>query len=158
MFRPATLAAALCALALPALADPLPKGARPLSEKALAKMYAGTTLNWTTSRAYFAPDGSLKGIAGKNRLGDTLFWGRWTVKGNEVCMSGPFRNRTTGKTGTTTDCWKWFLGPDRQPWTLWSVHYDGSAPDLAEGYSREEITRMRRGDGVSATFDRLWKG
>lgn len=103
MFRNAILAAALAVAAWPALADPLPNGARPLGAKALHKLYSGTTLNWKTSRAWFAPDGTLKGVAGKGKLGETLFWGTWTVKGNEVCMSGPFRNRITGKEGQFRD-------------------------------------------------------
>lgn len=158
MFRTASLVAALAVAAWPALADPLPNGARPLGAKALHKLYSGTTLNWETSRAWFAPDGTLKGVAGKGRLGETLFWGTWTVKGNEVCMSGPFRNRITGKEGQFRDCWTWYMGADGKPWTLWSVHFDGTPPDTRNGYYQDEIGRMRRGDGVSALFDKLWKG
>lgn len=126
MFRNAILAAALAAASWPALADPLPNGARPLGAKALHTLYSGTTLNWATSRAWFAPDGTLKSVAGKE---------------------GQFR-----------DCWTWFKGADGRPWTLWSVHFDGTPPDTRNGYYQDEIGKMRRGDGVSALFDRLWKG
>jgi hypothetical protein len=155
MLRKTHIVAALAALALPATADPLPKGARPLSEKALAKLYSGITTDWKTSSAHFAPDGTVKGLAGKKRLGDRLYWGNWTVKGNEVCMNVDYRSRTNGDTGTSTDCWQWFLDRDRKPWTLWSRHYDGTEPDLADGYHDGELAKMSRGDGVSARFDKL---
>lgn len=155
MQRTMLIALALAALALPATADPLPKGARPMSQKALFKLYAGTTTDWNTSSAYFAPDGTVKGLAGKKRLGDTLYWGSWTVTGNEVCMNVQYRNRTNGDTGASSDCWKWFLDGDKKPWTLWSRHYDGSEPDLANGYYDGELAKMSRGDRISARFDKL---
>lgn len=102
-------------LAGPAAAGPLPKDATPIAAGSLKSFYAGSTANWTNSTAYFAPDGTVRGIFTAKDGGRHAYDGTWRVKGNEVCMD----TRGHGETGApNTDCWKWYLGADRVYWTL----------------------------------------
>lgn len=137
------------------MADPLPETAKPIGAASLKKFYSGSSTNWDTSKAYFAPDGTVKGINTGN--GTSIYWGKWTVKGNEVCMVNSWRNLGTGESGGgATDCWKWYVDADGTYWTLWSVHYDGSKPK-ADDYYKGEADKIRRGDTVSKKFDKLYK-
>lgn len=147
---------ALAALAgVPGLADPLPADARPLGPNSITRIYAGSTANWSSSRAHFAADGTVQGIH-KGDSGTSLFWGNWAVSGNEICMTNQYRNLDTGEAGTLQpDCWQWFIDGNRKTWTLWSKHFDGSAPDLANGFYDGELGKLRRGDTVRADFARL---
>lgn len=140
-----------------AAADPLPAGAQPLSAKAIQKLYAGNTTDWKTSMAYFAPDGTVKALWGEGSKRG-VFWGKWQVKGNEICM-GPLTGIGPGDAEPWTsggDCWKWWLDADKKPIILWSKHYDGTAPDLEDGYYRDEIGKIKKGDKVTKTFDKLY--
>lgn len=148
-----TATAAIGLLATTAAADPLPEGAKPIGPASLTKLYSGRTLDWDTSMAYFAPDGTVKGI--NTQTGDSIFWGNWTVKGNEVCMVNNWKSLGTGETGSgATDCWKWWVAGEKEYWTLWSVRYDGSQPP-ADDYYDGELKKFRKGDAVSRKFDRL---
>jgi hypothetical protein len=150
---PSAIATLIACTATLATADPLPPDARPVSGKSLAKIYAGRTAEWSESKAYFAPDGSLKGI--HTGGGTTLFWGKWTVKGNEVCMQNSYRNLQTGKTGSgLRDCWAWWQAADGTLWQLWTVRYDNSKPPKDDYYTGEE-KKLKKGDLVSKKFDRL---
>jgi len=140
-----------------ASADPLPGDAKPLSAKSIQKIYAGSTAHWSTSTAYFAPDGTIKATYGKGAK-QGIFWGKWQVKGNEICMSG-LTGIGPGDTETWTnggDCWKWWVDGAKKPVTLWSRHYDGTEPDLIDGYYGSELGKIKRGDKVSKTFDKLY--
>ncbi len=143
----------LCAASV-AWADALPDGAKPISAKWLAKYYAGKSADWDSSKAYFAPDGTVKGINTSDG-GKSIFWGKWSAKGNEVCMVNSWKNLSSGKTGSgSTDCWKWYAAADGTLWQLWSVHYDGTKPGKDDYYAGED-KKLRKGDIVSKTFDKL---
>lgn len=146
-------AAAATMMAGAAAADPLPADAKPLAAESLAAFYAGKTADWKTSKAYFAPDGTLKGINTEN--GASIYWGKWTVKGNEVCMVNDWRNTQTGDSGgPATDCWKWYVDGSGTFWQLWSVRYTGQKPPRDDYYTGEE-KKFRKGDKVSKQFDKL---
>ncbi len=156
MKTPITTAIALAAITATAPADPLPRDAQPLGTGSVAGIYAGTTVDWGKSRALFTKDGKVKGISTRN--GTTLFWGSWSVAGNEICMRNEWRNVTTGEAGTVPeDCWKWYVDSQGEPWTLWSRHFDKTPADTKNGYYKGEAAKMRRGDGVSAEFDKLFR-
>jgi hypothetical protein len=147
------LATAVSIFATTAIADPLPKDAKPVAAKSLIKIYAGKTADWSTSKAFFAADGTIKGINTSN--GTSIYWGKWTAKGNEVCMVNSWKDTGTGKTGDgAKDCWKWWQAADGTLWQLWSVHYDGSKPSKTDYYTGEEAN-LKKGDLVSKKFDKL---
>jgi hypothetical protein len=128
-----------------ALADKLPKDAKPLSSQEIATIYSGKSSDWKMSSAYFAPDGSLKGYLGKPKV-KTTFKGKWTVTDNEICM-----DFTTQDGFSSTDCWKyWRSGKDIL--TLWSRHFDGSKVDDVNGYYKNEVAKLKNGDLVSAKY------
>lgn len=146
------LAIVLTFLSSPCLAEPLPKDAVPIGASSLTSFYAGSSSNWTNSKAYFAPDGSVKGVYTADDGKKFPYAGKWDVKRNEVCM----RVSGVGKTKVTTDCWKWYLGADNAYWTLWTVHFDNTKPTKND-YYKSEATKISRGDTVSAEFAKLTK-
>jgi hypothetical protein len=141
-------------LATSSMADKLPKSAKPLTAEEITAMYAGHTAKWKGSNAWFAPDKSIKGLFGK-KLDEALYFGTWSVTGNEVCMTNNSEDvKTKKKGGPFTDCWQWFRDDKKRLWTLWSKHYDGSkVPKNA--YYRGEEKILVEGDSVSEKFDKL---
>lgn len=137
-------------------ADPLPEGAKRLSAPSIQKIYADKTAVWSKSTAYFAADGSVKGIF-QGDGGKTLYWGKWSIKGNEICMVVQGYDTSSKETFSgSTDCWKWWVDAEGKPVTLWSVHYDKSKADVNNGYYRSEIDSLEKGDKVSRKFDPLY--
>lgn len=144
---------ALCLLAAPALADPLPKDATPFIQAKVSALYAGHAAVRPHSMAVFTPDHAVKGIYN----GKTLFWGSWTVKANEVCMMNQGVDPDTKEHfKVPPDCWTWWHGADGAAITLYSRHWDGTKPDLKDGYYDDEIGNLKPGDKVSAKFDPAW--
>ena len=157
--RPFALGLALlAAMALPGLADELPKGSTPMTPDEVAQMYVGKTANWTKSTAYFGADGTVKGLY-KTDTSHGIFWGKWQIKGNELCNVGMQGYDAThgdpweGK----GDCWKWWTDPKGKPVILWSKHYDGTKPDTTHDYYRDEVKKLKKGDKVSRGFDKIYK-
>lgn len=139
----------LAATALPAAAGPLPRGAQPYTAVELERLYAGQTAVWDHSLAFFAPDHRIKGIF----RGRIIYWGHWSVKGNEICMVNqgydPARH---ARFQVQPDCWKWWHDGKRAI-TLYSRPFDGSLPDLQDGYYLDEVEALKPGDLVSPRFD-----
>lgn len=140
---------------LAATADALPEDAKPVSAASISKLYSGNSTDWKESMAYFAPDGTIKGVHTGN--GNAIYWGTWRVKGNEICMTNDWKNVDTGESGGgLTDCWKWYVDGAGKPWQLHSVRFDGSKPG-ADDYYTDEIKKIRKGDIVSKKHDQLAK-
>lgn len=134
-------------------AEPLPEGAKPIAATSLTALYSGSTANWGNSKAYFAPDGTVKGVSTPETGGKRAYQGNWSAKGNEVCM----KVKVLGTDWEpSTDCWKWYLGAENELWTLWSVHYDKTKP-TKDDYYTDEKNKLSRGDLVSKAFAKLVK-
>ena len=81
--------------------EPLPKGAVPLTASETRALFAGKTWRYgpdacnenDTGRVTFFADGRTRGIAdlGVKRPW-AIFWGTWSVNGNQICMTN--RGRT----------------------------------------------------------------
>jgi hypothetical protein len=143
-------AAVLALLALPSNADPLPKGAKPLSAKQITQLFAGNSQLWETSKAYFSPDGTVIGVYGKPPT--STYAGKWTVKKNKICMTNLPTNIKTGKTAdrTYTDCWI-FYTDGTNVWSSYSNDYeDGKGPN--EDFWDEELKTLKKGDQVSGLY------
>ena len=136
-----------------ARSEALPKSAVPLTAEEVTAIYSGHSSKWKNSNAWFAPDMSLKGIFGKKR-DEVIFWGKWTVVENVVCMEAQYRNLKKGDTGNVSDCWTWFRDNKKRLWTLWSKRFDGSKVPKND-YYRTEIKNLVAGDIVSEKFDKL---
>lgn len=135
-----------------AYADQLPKSAKALTTDEIKILYANHTAVWKpNSMAYFAPDGSVKGIY-KNGT----YSGTWAVTGNESCMMSQGTDaKTKASVGKTyTDCWQWFRDSKNKYWTLWSKHFDGSKVKKNDYYDGE-IKKLRIGDLASAKVDAM---
>jgi hypothetical protein len=129
-----------------ASADSLPKTATPMSSDAVEKIYAGNTVISKNFDAYFALDGSIKGLFGKPTV-KALIEGSWSVAGNEICMY-TFRSR---EPDSFRDCYQYWQD-GRRVVALWSIHSDGSAVDQTNGYHVGEEKSLKAGDLVSDKY------
>lgn len=137
-------------LAGSAVAEELPADAVKMSAADLKKVYAGKSSNWTRSRTYFAPDGTIKWIRkDKSAYGD----GKWTVKGNRVCMLLNWNDVDSKESGRSKDCWDWYRS-GRKYMTLWSVRFNGEKAKKDDYYDGE-FRKLQRGDRVTRTHNRL---
>jgi hypothetical protein len=132
-----------------AVADKLPKGAVPLTPKEIKAVYSDHSADWSAkNKALFAADGSVKGISG-----DSFFFGKYTIKGNQICMQVQATNSKTkvsdGK--IYSDCWEWNK-VGKTYWTLYSKSYDNKPVDRVKGWSKSEIKKLKKGDLVSAKY------
>ncbi|TPI18373.1 DUF995 domain-containing protein [Mesorhizobium sp. B4-1-1] len=130
----------------PVLAGKLPKDAVPLSADEVKAIYSGKTGLYGTSTEYYAPDGTTKGFVGKSKITAT-FKGTWSVNGNEVCA----KNKPKGESKIYTDCNKYWRS-GKKVFDLWATHYDGSTPDMKNGYATDTAKKLRSGDLVSAKY------
>jgi hypothetical protein len=129
-----------------AWADKLPKDAVELAADEVKAIYSGKTGIYSVSSMYYAPDGTTKGIYGKPKITAT-FKGTWSVNGNEMCT----KNKAKGDPKTYRDCNK-FWRSGKKLYDLWSVHYDGSKPDLKGGYATDTMKKLKKGDLVSKKY------
>lgn len=129
----------------------LPKSAKPLSAEEVKEVYSSKTAVWSKDNAaFFASDGSVKGV-----YGGGYFSGTWDVSDNEVCMRVQGTDAKTKKSDgkTYVDCWKWFRDGKKRAWAIWSVHHDGSTPSKRD-YSTEEIEKLKSGDLVTEKYEK----
>lgn len=142
-------------LALPGWAEPLPKGAKPLSARQITGLYAGNSAKWETSMAYFAPDKTITGVYGKP-ASDTCT-GTWKVTKNRICMTNTPVNIKSGKrdTRTYTDCWTHYSDNGRVLTSYYNDYEDGKGPN--EDYYEGELGSLTKGDVVTRTFMRYRK-
>ncbi|MFD1982649.1 hypothetical protein ACFSOZ_08165 [Mesorhizobium newzealandense] len=129
-----------------AWADKLPKDAVELTADEVKAIYSGKTGFYIVSNIYYAPDGTTKGIFGKPKI-TTTFRGTWSVSGNEICA----KNKAKGDPKIYTDCNK-FWRSGKKVYDLWTVHYDGSKPDLKGGYATDTLKLFKNGDSVSKKY------
>ncbi|CAK7262077.1 MULTISPECIES: DUF995 domain-containing protein [unclassified Shinella] len=134
---------------LSARAESLPKEAVALKPTEVKAIYSGKSSNWSETRAYFAPDGSV--FLFKK---DKTVWaeGRWTITDNQACMNVTWNEIRSGKTGNHTDCWTWFRHGKRHL-ALWS-----GQKDKKTGYWDGEIKLLRKGDVVTTAVAALKAG
>lgn len=132
-----------------AKAESLPKEAVALKSAEVKAIYSGKSSNWSETRAYFAPNGSVS-LFKK----DKTVWaeGRWSVTNNQACMNITWNEVKSGKTGKHTDCWTWFRH-DKRHLALWS-----GQKDKKTGYWDGEIKLLRKGDAVTKTVAALKAG
>jgi hypothetical protein len=137
------LVAIACSSATTAVADKLPKSAKPLTADEIKSIYSNHTAVWKpTNKAYFAQDGKVWGI-----YDGGTFEGSWNVTGNEGCMMNKSTDAKTKKSDgkTYTDCWTWYRDNKNKYWSLWSKHFDGS-PVTKNDYWDGEIKKLKIGD------------
>ncbi len=150
------LLAAAAISATPLAAEPLPATATPLSAADVTALYSGNSTEWSNSSAFFRPDKTVIGVYGEN-LDESIYWGKWTVTGNEICMRNSWRNVKNGDTGGgATDCWMWYETPNGTLYTLWSTRFDGTKPPKDDYYTGE-VEALRKGDIVSRQYAKLSK-
>jgi hypothetical protein len=136
-----------------ALADNLPKNAKPMSADEVRSVYSGKSAVWDAStRAFFAPNGTVIGYNLKEKV---TFTGSWAVSSNRNCMNVSWKKIKSGDTGKSTDCWQWYKD-GKKIWTLWSTHYDGSKPKKGD-YYQGEAKILKAGDKVSGEYTKLTK-
>lgn len=129
-----------------AWAGKLPKDAVELTAAEVKAIYSGKTGIYDVSSIYYASDGTTKGIFGKPKVTAT-FKGTWSVSGNEMCA----KNKPKGDPKIYRDCNK-FWRSGKRIYDLWSVHYDGSKPDLKSGYVTTTVKKLRDGDLVAKKY------
>jgi hypothetical protein len=137
---------AICFSCSAAISETLPKSAIKISSTEAKSLYSGKSSNWKKARAYFSPDGRYL-IVGKNKK-----WfaeGTWNTRGNKVCSKSKWTNIKDDKTGRSVNCWTWYKDGKRYL-SLWSGDKNGK-----HGYYDGEHKKMRKGDRVSKTFNKL---
>jgi hypothetical protein len=142
----AFIVANLCLGAGAANAEKLPKSAVKLTTEEAKMLYSGKTANWDKAMAYFSPDGTVT-----LHTKDKNYWseGKWSAKGNKVCMATTWHDLKNRKQGTETECWTWYRDGKRYL-TLWSGEKDKKG-----GYWDGEVKHLSKGDMVSKTFSAL---
>ena len=139
------LALTLVSTASAAHADRLPKSAVALTPAAVTAFYSGKTANYAgISKVFFDPDGTIKGVYGNPPKG--WFTGTWSVKGNEGCM---YPQENDGKQHPNCNKY-WQVG--KRLYSLWSVHDDGSAVDLKNGYTYKDASKYTPGNSIAALY------
>ena len=107
-----------------------PKGASGTDPQVIYKLYAGKTSHWNRGgTAYWAPDGSFRGI-NKNR--DWIGEGKWYVTtSSKLCYEALWREADAASTESDSGkwCWEFVTAPDGQIWerflperTDWYLH------------------------------------
>lgn len=97
-------------LATHSFAASLPKGATELSSAEVKAMYSGKSADWKSVRVHFAPDGTAKLVRkDKKAYGE----GKWSVSGNEMCMTITPIDVAKGKRRAMKDCYSWHQSGDR---------------------------------------------
>ena len=131
-------------------ADPLPKGAKPLSVTQITKIYSGNSAVWEKSMVYFAPDGTTKGIFGNPPK--AIYSGTWAVNKNKICMENRPTNIKSHKvnTRTYTDCWTYYVNGKVILTSYYNDFEDGKGPN--EDYNDGELSNLKRGDVVSKKY------
>ncbi len=139
----------LALLSSSALAEKLPADANPLTSADVKALYAGKSADWSTTRAYFAPNGKFLTVAKDGSWFNEN--GEWTVKGNKICATSRWKDEKTGQNKSSNDCWTWFkVGPKYL--SLWSGEKNN-----VNGYYAKELDKMVAGDEVSPVVAKLKK-
>ena len=146
------LVSILAAQVSAALADNLPKSAKPMSAGEVRAVYSGKSAVWDDARAFFAPDG---GVIGYNSKEKVTFSGSWSVSSNRNCMKVAWKSTKSADSGKSSDCWQWYKD-GKKIWTLWSTRYDGSKPKK-DDYYQGEVKSLKAGDKVSKEYAKLTK-
>ena len=138
-----------------AVADPLPKSAKPLSSSWIKKAYSGNSAVWEMSMVYFASDGTTTGVFGVPPK--ATFTGKWVVKGNKICMTNIPTNIKTKKVDerTYTDCWIYYADGKTILTSYYNDFAEGKGPN--DDYYDGELSNLKKGDKVSAKYAKLIK-
>jgi hypothetical protein len=104
-FSSAMLAASLFVSGT-ALADELPKTGVKLTAAEIKGLHAGKTAKWSSTVAYFAPDGKFAMYDRKKKwFGD----GAWSVRGNMICRTVTVTSMGDGsRKKVDSMCWTWY--------------------------------------------------
>lgn len=132
----------------PSLSATLPKDASELSGEEVRAMYAGKSAEWKSVRVYFAPDGSAK-LVRKDKKG--YGEGKWSVSGNQMCMTITPVDLAKGKRDPIKDCYSW-----HKAGTKYFMRWSGDE-GKADAFRDDEPSRLTAGDKVSKDFTALKK-
>ena len=142
-------------------AGPLPKNAKPLSSAEVRSLFANHTkkggpdscTDRDTSIVKWFSDGRMRGISTVPAHGlDSIFWGRWTVKGNRLCAKTTVHYIPTNKSKSEYRCFDYYLaGSD-------IYGFMSYCPTRAYGSNDYwRVTKPVSGDLTSPAFDKLYK-
>ena len=118
-------------------AQSMPKGATKLTPAEIQKVYSGKRGEWGDIRGYFYPTGQF--VSYDARKSEWWFEGRWTVKGNVMCLSGNGHGVKDGSVHPLKqrDCNTWIReknGALKQSWS--------QSPGWSDG-----LKNLKQGDG-----------
>lgn len=143
------------------IAETLPKNAKPLSSSEVRALYANRTArggvdsctDGDTALATWFSDGRVRGISSVPPHGlDHLWWGRWWVKGNSMCMKVQRYYIRTKKFSPEYRCWDFHkTGGD-------VYAFMSSCPTRKYGPNDYwKFGRLSKGDLTAPTYDKLYQ-
>ena len=154
-------AVAICTLALPAMADPKPRGAKPADGQMIANIYVGKTQNWKTCKAGIYYGGKGKAQAYCHKEGDKepgVGIGKWTVtRKGKVCADMIWYWREGdgygSKPNDKPDCINHVVDKEGTIWRNWDGNKDWWRLDPKTGVEKgfkykSKVNRLRRKLGV----------
>lgn len=142
-------------------AETLPMNAKPLSALELRSLFANHTKkggpdscsDGDISVAKWYSDGRIRGISTVPAHGlDSLFWGRWTVKGNRLCAKTTVHYIQTNRSKSEYRCFDYYKAG--------SDIYGFMSYCSARTYGSNDYWKVSKpvsGDLTSPAFDQLYK-
>ncbi len=145
----------------PSIAEPLPKNAKPLSSSEVRAIFADRTsrggadscTEGDTALVKWFGDGRVRGISSVAPHGlDHIWWGKWWVKGNSMCMKVTKHYVRNGKKGSEYRCWD-FHRANGATYAIMS-----SCPTRRYGANDYwKFGKLSRGDVTASTYDKLYQ-
>lgn len=142
-------------------AETLPKNAKPLSASEVSSLFSNRTkkagpdscTDGDTSLVKWYSDGRMRGISTVPAHGiDSIFWGRWTVKGNRLCAKTTVHYISTNKSKSEYRCFDYFKA-GRDIYGFMSF-----CPTRTYGSSDYwKVSKPVSGDLTSPAYDQLYK-
>jgi len=121
---------ALAAFAVPAAADPKPRGSKPADGQMIANMYVGKTQDWKNCRGgiYYGSGGAATAYCHKEGDKANVGIGRWTVtRKGKVCADMHWhwgKGEGNSKRNDEQDCINHIVDKEGQIWRRWNDNKD----------------------------------
>lgn len=140
-----------------ALADPKPKGAKPVPAQTIANLYAGKTQNWKSCNAGIYYGGGWEAQAFCEKDGKAVGLGKWSVSNKgRVCHQLTWfwqDGDGYGSKKSDADCISHLIDSDGVIWRKWDSDKDWwrltSTKSMTKGFKHKaKINRLRRKLGV----------
>lgn len=155
IFNKAKLVGALIAImaATPALADPKPKGAKPVDAQTLANMYVGTSQTWKGCKGGIYYGGKYEAQAYCSKEGESVGVGKWTVdrKGrvcHELIWYWPQGKGVGSKPQDKKECVAHLMDANGNIWRNWNNDKDWwqlGPKDMIKGFKlKRKVKRLRK--------------